>query len=81
MDSAKHTRVRRGRGTISQITTPLDVMTTLRQAVYLVTTPSKEAIPMIQPTVVPSDPIQALLLKLSALVCGLSSGQGCFTIQ
>jgi hypothetical protein len=36
---------------------------------------------MVQPTVVPSNPIEAMVMALSWLVCSISSGQGCAISQ
>lgn len=36
---------------------------------------------MVHPTVVPSNPIEAILMALSWLVCSISAGEGCAIIQ
>ncbi len=36
---------------------------------------------MITPAVVPSNPVQALLMELNRLLCSLSSGEGCMVIR
>ncbi len=36
---------------------------------------------MVTPAVVPSNPVQALLLALSQILCSLSSGEGCVVIM
>lgn len=36
---------------------------------------------MVTPAVVPSNPVQGLIMELSRLLCTLSSGEGCMVIM